>query len=118
METLYIGHDVATAEMKVLFSEQDFVDLVSQYMGCDAALYLKGLIQLNEDEKRRHELELADAYDEGASDAWNRHDFEEFENGKEEGYQEGYDDGYADGVATKGLSKILEKARMYDALCK
>ena len=57
-ETLYIGSDINTAETKVLFDERDFVDLVDQYMGCDARRYIERLI-------RAQESDLSDQYQKG-----------------------------------------------------
>lgn len=55
METLYIGHDAATAEMKVIFDEQNFVDLVQEQLGSDARRYLEAIIS-----DRNHCKEAAD----------------------------------------------------------
>lgn len=45
-DTLYIGNDINTAEMKVLFCERDFIDLVAEKLGGDAARFLEDIIDM------------------------------------------------------------------------
>ena len=98
-ETIYIGNDINTAEMKVLFCEQDFIALVEQYMGSDAARRVEGLIAAQNEIRVNHEQELREAYDEGASDSWAYGDYESYENGRDDGYEAGYTDGYGRGYS-------------------
>lgn len=98
-ETIYIGDSIVDAETKVLFDRQDFVDLVEQCMGRDAARYLENLIETDELDQNQRAQELQDAYDEGAEDAWSHQDFEQYNNGRDDGYEEGWANGYAEGYA-------------------
>lgn len=66
-KTIYIGRDIKAAEPKVLFEERDFIELIGQYMGADAAHYMECLLRAAE------------------------------ENAGADGYDEGYDTGYVDG---------------------
>lgn len=93
-KTLYIGD-----EMKVLFGDQDFYDLVKYCMGEDAVQHIRSLIAEDKRSQAEHERELKEAYDKGASDAWSHQDFETYENGKEDGYDEGYSEGYGKGYS-------------------
>lgn len=52
MDTLYIGHDAVTAGMKVLFSEQDFVNLVREKMGNDSAEYIQNIMTQRDEAAR------------------------------------------------------------------
>ena len=45
METIYIGDDIVTAETKVLFDRQDFVDLVHEKLGNEAGTYLRDFLE-------------------------------------------------------------------------
>lgn len=62
-ETLYIGSDINTAETKVLFDEQDFLELVEERMGRDARAHIESI-------EERHKLALEDAYNDGWSDGY------------------------------------------------
>lgn len=99
MRTLYIGENVVNSATKVLFDSRDFIDLVEQYMGRDAARYLEDLIEEDKLDQDRMAQDLQDAYNEGAEDAWSHQDFEQYNNGHEDGYDEGYKVGYAEGYA-------------------
>lgn len=79
-ETIYIGDD---REMKVLFCERDFVDLVWERLGRDAGMILEEIIEARDELAAENEKFCEEAgYDVGWSD------------GHSAGYQEGYDDGY------------------------
>lgn len=69
-QTIYIGDDVATSQMKVLFNEQDFINLIEEYMGRDVRNYLESLI--------RHQKELIAIEKQ-----------EEWESGYTEGFKDG-----------------------------
>ena len=74
-KTLYIGDDITTAETKVLFAQQDFIDLVERHMGCDARSYLEHLIcadeqMLKEVYDNGYEDGRRDAYEAMDDDAW------------------------------------------------
>lgn len=97
-DTIYIGDD---REMKVLFDERDFIDLVYEKLGGDAARFLEDIID-------HHSAETNDAYergrlagleesDDGSAYAAGCEDGYEsgWSDGHSAGYQEGYDDGYA-----------------------
>lgn len=43
-KTLYIGSDVNASKAETIFSEHDFLILVRQYMGDDAARYVEEII--------------------------------------------------------------------------
>ena len=115
LRTLYIGENVVNSATKVLFDDKDFIDLVEQYMGSDAAQYLIELIGDREEDIRI-------AYDHGIADAWCAHGAEDYAEGMSVGYEDGYDKGYTagycDGMSAVGIEDILEKARRYDDLCK
>lgn len=115
MRTLYIGENVVNSATKVLFDDKDFIDLVEQYMGSDAAQYLIELIGDREEDVRI-------AYDHGIADAWCAHGAEDYAEGMSVGYEDGYDKGYTagycDGMNAVGLEDILDKARRYDELCR
>ena len=52
METLYIGHDLTTAQREVIFSEKDFVALVYEHLGRDCEEYLKSIIESRDEALR------------------------------------------------------------------
>lgn len=80
-ETLYIDDRV-----EVLFDQNDFVDLIRQRMGDDAARYLLTAIdRLNDKANAMYEQGREDGYERGYADG-------------ELSYQEGYDAGYQDGM--------------------
>ena len=91
-ETIYIGDSIVDSETKVLFDESDFVDLVKQYMGSEAASYLENIINSNADA-------VIEAYENGVSNAWSQYDATEYSNGRDDGYEEGWANGYAEGYA-------------------
>lgn len=101
-ETLYIGNDILAAKTEILFSEQQFVNLVDQYMGSDAAKYLERCLQSTGDDMREHEREVQDAYDAGYEHGlMDGHDGgydEGMEDGRNLGYHKGYTDGFDKGV--------------------
>lgn len=79
-ETVYIGDD---REMKVLFCEQDFINLVWERLGRDAGIILEEIIEARDELARENEeLSTEERYEVGWSD------------GHSAGYQEGYYDGY------------------------
>lgn len=79
-QTIYIGDE---REMKVLFCERDFVNLVWDRLGRDAGIILEEIIEARDElAKENEELSQEPRYDEAWSD------------GHSSGYQEGYDDGY------------------------
>ena len=115
VRTLYIGENVVNSATKIIFDEHDFIKLVEEYMGSDAAAYLHELIgDIDED--------IRIAYENGASDAWSQQDAETYQEGMDVGFEDGYDRGYkagyCDGMYARGLNEILEKAHRYDDLCK
>ena len=75
-ETLYIGSDINTAETKVLFGEQDFVELIDEHLGRDARQYCEEIISQRDDAMRQ----LA---------------YFERDGGYDGGYQDGFDAGLA-----------------------
>jgi len=92
-ETIYIGQDMATAEVKVLFDERDFIDLVAEKLGGDAARFLEDIID-------HHSSETNDAYERGRLAGLEENDdATAYNNGREDGYEEGHTAGYAEGYA-------------------
>lgn len=67
LRTLYIGENIVNSATKVLFDRQDFIDLIREELGKDAAEYLIDLVD--------------DTYADGYQD----------------GYSNGYGDGLHDG---------------------
>lgn len=94
-ETIYIGNDINTAKTKVLFDQRNFVELIDQYMGADAARCLECLL-------RADVKALDDAYEKGRLAGLEEDASSEclyYNNGHADGYDEGYDAGYAEGYA-------------------
>ena len=76
--TIYIGNDITTSTMKTLFGEQDFVDLVDEYMGRDSRRYLNDIIEQRNDAIKERDEAI-----------------------KYGGYSGGYQDGFDAGFASK-----------------
>ena len=89
-KTVYIGDD---REMKVLFCEQDFVNLIWERLGRDAGMHLEDMLLLNKQE-------LEDAYERGRLAGLDEcDDGTAYDNGREDGYEDGYSDGYGKGYS-------------------
>ena len=84
-------------QIKVIFHEKDFIDLVEEHMGSDAAEYIRSRFGNLELDAENHEREVEEAYNQGAEDAWSHHNAETYDAGHDDGYEEGYDKGYGRG---------------------
>lgn len=91
-ETIYIGDDITTAEMKVLFGEQDFIDLVYERLGQNAGAYLENMLISG--------YQLEEAYNLGRLAGLDENDeATAYDAGREDGYDAGYSDGFAEGYS-------------------
>lgn len=87
-QTIYIGDNSATSVSKVIFSEQDFVNLVYEYMGGDARNYLEQILE-QRNETTRELNEVTRELDEIKS-PWSS---TIYDGGWNDGYESGYQEG-------------------------